>query len=130
MAETEFKHPLDEQNAIERRIQLEGSRDPDHFTMPDGRTLTQVRQELDKQHREEAKNDSEAFEESSRNQSMAEFKRGGSLGITRAGNIVDTTNPEKSSKSPQLPHHSISEGNNNSDTIPHSSIGTETKKQD
>jgi hypothetical protein len=41
-------HPLDRQNAIERDIQLKGSKDPDNFKMPDGRTLAEVRQDNQK----------------------------------------------------------------------------------
>lgn len=91
-------HPLDEQNAIERKIQLEGPQDPDNFRMPDGRTLTQVRQELHEKHTQEFKEEDEALRARSRELSRPEFSKGGKLVMTSVGNILDVTEPKKVEK--------------------------------
>lgn len=95
MAET---HPLDEQNSIERKIQLEGPQDPDNFRMPDGRTLTQVRQELHDKHVEEFKKDDETLRAVNRELTRPELNKGGKLVMTSAGNIIDVTEPNKVKK--------------------------------
>lgn len=41
---------LETANAVERRIQLEGRKDPEKFKMPDGRTLAETRKELYESH--------------------------------------------------------------------------------
>lgn len=86
-------HPLDRQNAIERAIQLEGPKDPDKFKMPDGRSLTEVReanqQAEDAEYQEEVK----MLAERTREQSIAEYSKGGELVMTKAGNIIDVTEP-------------------------------------
>lgn len=42
------KSALEEANEIERKIILEGPKDPDKFKMPSGKTLTETRQALEK----------------------------------------------------------------------------------
>ena len=90
---SEARHPLDRQNAIERAIQLEGSKDPDNFKMPDGRTLTEVRQSNDEIHRKEFQEDSRMIARRTREMSIPEFTKGKDLVVTKAGNIVDVTTP-------------------------------------
>lgn len=92
MADT---HPLDEQNAIERKIQLEGPKDPDNFRMPDGRTLTEVRTALNDQHKAEFKENDEKSRLRSRELSLPELSKGGNLVMTGAGNIIDVTEPKE-----------------------------------
>lgn len=98
MAET---HPLDEQNAIERKIQLEGPQDPENFRMPDGRTLADVRRDLYDKHTKEFKEDDNALRAHSRKLSRPEFSKGGKLVMTSAGNIIDVTEPKKVEKTEQ-----------------------------
>jgi hypothetical protein len=45
---------LEVANAAEREIQLKGRQDPENYQMPDGRTLSEVRQELYEAHQKEA----------------------------------------------------------------------------
>jgi hypothetical protein len=92
MAET---HPLDEQNAIERKIQLEGPRDPDNFRMPDGRTLTEVRTALNDQHKSEFKENDEKSRLRSRELSLPELSKGEKLVMTTTGSVIDVTEPKK-----------------------------------
>lgn len=102
-------HPLDQQNALERKIQLEGSKDPDNFKMPDGRTLSEVRrsnQELeDKEYQEEAR----MVARRAREQSASTLQKGKKLAITSTGNLLDTTEPVISERSKEVVTRSTSE---------------------
>jgi hypothetical protein len=91
-------HPLDRQNAIERDIQLKGSKDPDNFKMPDGRTLAEVRQDNQKKQDEDYQNEIRMVAQRTREQSIAEFQKGQNLSMTPAGNIIDVTEPKRSEK--------------------------------
>jgi len=62
---------LDIANAEERRIQLEGRLDPDNFQMPDGQTLSSVRQKLYETHVAEGDEANRIQLERVREQSMA-----------------------------------------------------------
>lgn len=46
MADEKELSPLEKANAIERDIALNGPKDPDKFKMPDGRTLSETRQQM------------------------------------------------------------------------------------
>lgn len=96
--ETKAGHPLDRQNEIERAIQLEGAQDPDNFKMPDGRTLSEVRQANqqieDKEYQEEAR----MVARRTREQSISGIQKGDKLVMTQVGNIIDITEPVISEK--------------------------------
>ena len=89
----EAAHPLDRQNAIERAIQLEGPENPDEFKMPDGRTLTEVRQSNAEIHAKEFLEENKMIGRRTRELSIPEFSKGKDLVMTPAGNIVDVTPP-------------------------------------
>jgi hypothetical protein len=86
-------HPLDNQNRIERAIQLEGSKDPDKFKMPDGRTLTEVRNDVAILHADEYQKEIQMVAHRTRESSIPEFTKGKDLVMTRVGNLVDVTSP-------------------------------------
>lgn len=54
MADDKDLSPLEKMNQEERKITLEGPKDPDHFKMPDGSTLTETRRRLYEEQVEEA----------------------------------------------------------------------------
>jgi len=89
-------HPLDQQNAIERAIQLEGNLDPDNFKFPDGRTLSEVRQANQEAQAAEYQKEIQMVASRTREQSAAEFQKGKSQVVDAAGNIIDNTEPVKS----------------------------------
>lgn len=98
-------HPLDRQNQLEREIQLEGSKDPDNYRMPDGRTLTEVRQELQKIQDAEYQEELKMVASRTRELSISSFqKTGEKLVMTPTGSIVDVTEPVM----PEKPALSIS----------------------
>ena len=101
----DVKHPLDEQNAIERKIQLEGPRDPDNFKMPDGRTLTEVRRSLNEKHTKEFKEEDQMVRARSRELSNPELSKGEKRIVTEAGNIIDVTEPKKPEERKEEIHH-------------------------
>src|SRR5690349_13527283 len=90
-----MSHPLDEQNKLERRIQLEGNADPDHFKMPDGRTLTEVRQSNEKSQSEEYKKKAEAATELAREQSFESRDPIGKPVVNKTGTILSSGVEEK-----------------------------------
>lgn len=87
----EQAHPLDKQNALERAIQLEGSKDPDNFKMPDGRSLGDVRRANEEIHYEEFLEESKMIARRTREVSIPEFSKGKDLVMTRAGSLIDVT---------------------------------------
>lgn len=89
----EFVHPLDRQNALERAIQLEGSKDPDNFKMPDGRTLTEVRQSNYAVESANYQEEIRMVAQRTREQSIPEFQKGDKLVMTSTGNLIDVTEP-------------------------------------
>lgn len=95
MDEERVEHPLDRQNAIEREIQLRGSKDPDNFEMPDGKTLTEVRKSLQERHDQEYREETAMIGKTTREASLPEFKKGKDLAVTPTGVIIDVTEPPK-----------------------------------
>lgn len=91
-------HPLDRQNAIERSIQIEGSKDPEHFKMPDGRTLAEVQRANRTSEDAEYQDEIQMLAQRTREQSMPEFQKGKKLVMTSVGNLVDVTEPVSSEK--------------------------------
>jgi hypothetical protein len=91
-------HPFDKQYAIERDIQLKGAKDPDNFKMLDGRTLTEVRNDLREQQDAEYKKELQMVAARTREQSAAELQKGKDLEMTSNGSIVDVTEPVPSDK--------------------------------
>lgn len=89
----ETGHPLDRQNAIERAIQLDGPKDPDNFKMPDGRTLTEVREANLATQDAEYQEELQMIAARTREQSVAELQKGEKLVMTPTGSIVDVTEP-------------------------------------
>jgi hypothetical protein len=89
-------HPLDRQNAIERDIQLNGPKDPDHFKMPDGRTLSEVREANDETQSAEYQEEIQMLANRTREQSITGLQKGGKLVMTKPGNLIDITEPETS----------------------------------
>jgi hypothetical protein len=100
------EHPLERQNAIERAIQLEGPKDPDNFKMPDGRTLTAVRQANEEKHQDEFLDEAKMLGARTRELSIPEFSKGKNLVMTSVGNLVDVTPPPAVEK---VEHVSIAE---------------------
>lgn len=97
MPDEKFEHPLETQNAIERKIQLEGSKDPENFKMPDGRTLSEVRKTLQDQHQKEFVTEAKTIGRTTREMSPV-LNKGKDLVMTGPGNIIDVTEPPKSEK--------------------------------
>ena len=89
----EAGHPLDRQNALERAIQLEGSKDPSKFKMPDGRTLAEVRQSNEVTQQKEYQEETMMIARRTREMSIPEFSKGKDLVVTQVGNIIDVTAP-------------------------------------
>lgn len=102
MADERIEHPFDKQFDLEREIQLEGARNPDNYKMPDGRTLTQVRQDLENQHKEEYKEETAMIQDTTRKASHPELVKGDKLVMTSAGTIVDVT-PSPKKEDPSAP---------------------------
>lgn len=94
--EKDAGHPLDRQNEIERAIQLEGPKDPDKFKMPDGRSLTEVRQANQAAQVAEYQEEIKMVSQRTREQSIPEFQKGEKLVMTKSGNLIDVTEPKES----------------------------------
>ena len=71
MPEDTFLSPLDAKNAEERRITLEGPKDPENFMMPDGRTFAQTVRDKFEKDTEEGIAADEIQKQRVREQSMA-----------------------------------------------------------
>lgn len=102
---TEAPHPLDRQNTLERDIQLKGAQDPDNFKMPDGRTLSEVRQTNQDRQEKEFQEEIQMVARRTREQSIVEFQKGGDKGklvMTPGGSIVDVTEPVPSERTISL----------------------------
>ncbi len=91
--EIKDEHPLARQNSIERAIQLEGPKDPDKFKMPDGRSLTEVRKANQETEDVEYQDEVKMLAERTREQSIGEYSKGEKLVMTKAGNLIDVTEP-------------------------------------
>lgn len=76
--------------ALERAIQLDGGRDPEHYTMPDGRSLATWQRELTKVQTAEGKDSVKVAIETARKQSMAGQNLPKSMLVTmdESGHIV------------------------------------------
>jgi hypothetical protein len=71
MPEDSTLSPLDAKNAEERRITLEGPKDPENFIMPDGRTFAQTQRDKFEQDTKEGLEADQIQQQRVREQSMA-----------------------------------------------------------
>ena len=109
---TAGEHPLKKQYDLERRIQLEGRRNPKEFKMSETQTLHDVQQANLKTQTEEGKKDAENFRDRMVEQSQAGLRKGESLGMNKQGVILDLTTPPKPEEpaGDQTDQHSENQG--------------------